>query len=645
MYIQLPQTDLPSTWTPTPVSHLPSWEDAKRIAIDVETCDPQLTKLGPGVRRGGYVVGISFAIEDGPAYYLPIRHAVGELLPEEQVWQYLRDQAKVFRGEVVGANLQYDLDYLWEKGVVFQGMHRDITVADPLIYELHFSYSLEAVSQRWGFQGKDESTLREAALRWGIDPQKKKKSDKVKANLWRLPAKHVAEYAISDVTLPLMVLRKQEQEIRNQDLGRVWELESKLLPVLLKMRRRGVRIDKDKLQYISDWAERVEAEEMAKLNGSHKVGPHDCMKAVLLAPILEEATGAKLPLTKHKKPKPRINADWLKAHPCREADALLRARQFNKLRTTFCKQVWEQLVGDRVHCSFNQSKVQKPMSDDTEGAAWGRCSSSNFNITNQPTRHPEYGQLWRSIFIPDEGKQWCCCDYSQQEPRLLVHFSCIMGYDGAEEAAERYRQGQCNYDAVARMVLDPEYDGDKRVRDRAKTLFLAKIYGLGQRRLCEDLGVPTQPRSFEKNGKTINYIGAGPEGQEILNRFRESFPFASLFDWEAKDRAKHRGWVKTIYGRRCRFLPDGRGGYMEGLTRKALNRIIQGSAGEQTKQAMVDADEKGLALQIMVHDELNKSVSSREEAEALSEVMVNAVRLRVPVVADVGLGPNWGEAK
>ena len=189
-------------WDIPEVSSLPSWSSAGRVAVDLETKDPNLTKLGPGVRRDGKVVGISFAIEDGPGFYLPIAHEGGDNLDPSKVWAYLRDQARTFRGDLVGANLQYDLDYLWENDVVFQPrFHRDVQIAEPLIDELQFEYGLNAIAARYNLVGKDEEALRHAAESFGVNPKKE---------LWKLPGRFVAQYAIQDVRLPLEILRQQD---------------------------------------------------------------------------------------------------------------------------------------------------------------------------------------------------------------------------------------------------------------------------------------------------------------------------------------------------------------------------------------------------------------------------------------------------
>jgi len=189
---------------------------------------------------------MSFAIEDGPAFYLPIRHASGENLPVENTLGYLREQASKFKGDIVGANLQYDLDFLAQEGVTFNPrFFRDVQIAEPLLDELQNSYSLNAIAERHGIPGKDQILLEQAAQAYGVNP---------KSGMWQLPPEYVGPYAEQDARLPLQLLSRQERRIDEEGLWGIYDLESRLLPVLVKMRRRGVRIDFDKLEYVENWS-------------------------------------------------------------------------------------------------------------------------------------------------------------------------------------------------------------------------------------------------------------------------------------------------------------------------------------------------------------------------------------------------------
>lgn len=642
-----------SYWQPPKLDTLPSWEGAKRVAVDCETRDPDLRKLGPGAGRrpNSYITGISFAIEDGPGGYLPIRHDGGDNLPVEAVLRYLRDQAAVFKGDIVGANLPYDLDFLASDGIEFKQARyfRDIQIADPLICELYDSYSMQAIAQRWGFSGKDEELLRLAAQDYRIDPKK---------DMWMLPARFVGAYAEEDTRLPLNILRRQEREIDEQNLWGVYNLESKLLPVLTKLRRRGVRIDLDRLDMIDRWALEQETEALAQvkhLTGiAVRVG--DVWKPETIAPALEYI-GVKLKKTSQGKP--NIDKELLASikHPV--ADALERARKVNKLRTTFGQSVRDHMVNGRLHCTFNQLRRQKDdEADGTAGAAYGRLSCEHPNLQQQPARD-EFATMWRAIYLPEEGEQWASNDYSQQEPRMAVHYACLArdlighhAWEKAIEARDKYRN-------------DPNTDNHQMMADMAgikrkdaKEIYLGLSYGMGGAKMCRKLGLPTMvavrgPRgqTFDVNseeGKRLAEQGArrweaaGPEGQALLDTFDQKVPFIKKLAKACEARAKAVGFITTLSGRRCRFPKDADGNF--DWTHKGLNRLIQGSSADQTKMAMVACDEAGLDIIIQVHDEIAFSVKSKEEAEHAAHIMRTCTPLELPSKVDVEMGVSWGHS-
>jgi DNA polymerase I-like protein with 3'-5' exonuclease and polymerase domains len=617
-----------SNWRPPRLSDLPQWNAAKRVAVDIETCDPMLTEMGPGVRRGGFIAGVSFALEDGPGFYLPIAHEGGGNLDREHVLSYVRDQAKAFTGSVVGCNLLYDLDYLAEARVTFDkaAWFRDAQVAEPLLDELQDTYNLDDIAKRWKFAGKEFNLMDEAIAAYGLKGRKGK-------HIWKLPARFVAEYAIQDCFLPLQLIRRQEREIVEQDLQGVYDLESKLLPVLLRMRRRGVRFSHERLAKVEQWSEEREKEALDivhQLTG-HRIGLGDVWAPEPFAKALKEI-GVVAPLT--DKGKPSITAEFLDGvkHPA--ADAMKRARQVNKLRSTFVQSIRNYAIGDRIHCVLNQLRKEKD-DGDIGGAAYGRCSSEHPNMQQQPARDPEMGPLWRSIYIPDEGGLWASADYSQQEPRLLTHYAELARCAGAAAAAQRYREDpkMDNHAMMAELTGLP--------RKQAKNIFLGKCYGMGGAKLCHDCGLPTEWIFSTRHGRMIEV--AGPEGKAILEQFDRRAPYVRKLADKCEQRAKENGYIITLSGRRCRFPKNDRGEF--DWCHKALNRLIQGGAGDQTKMAMVAADAAGFELQLQVHDELDQTVRDRAHAEALAEIMRNVVELRVPSRVDVEVGPSWGEAE
>lgn len=617
------------------------------MAIDIETHDPDLKKTGIGVRRNGRMIGVSFAIEydncpdlsTAPAFYLPFGHEGGDNIDQAQVLAYLKDQASTFRGDIVGANLQYDLDYLLQNGISFKPrFFRDVQIAEPLLYELHFSYSLQNTAERNGFEGKNETHLDQAAKMFGVDS---------KAGLWKLPARHVGPYAEVDARLPLRLIQVQERRIIKEDESdqrgaKLWDLyglESRLLPVLLKMRRHGVRIDFDQLDRVEATSIREEEDslaEMSRLSGV-RVAPADINRPTIVARAIETATGVKLPRTSKKQPSIAKDALAPIKHPV--VDLYQRARRFNKLRTTFVKSIREHQTNGRVHTSFHQLRREKDNGDEA-GAGPGRLSSGDPNLQNQPGQDPEIGPMWRAIYIPDDGAQWACLDFSQQEPRWCVHIAEVLNCVGAKEAANRYRADPKldNHTLMAELI---GWQG-KEGRTRAKRIFLGLCYGMGGAKLCREIGLPTEWITT-RQGRTIEV--AGPEGRAILDEFDHKLPFIREFASRAEAAAKKRGYIKTILGRRCHFEKNKFGGPGYDHTHKAGNNFIQGSSADQVKKAMVDADDAGIMLQLQVHDELDTSVQSPEEADRLAEIMRQAVPCNVPHRIEPKVVANWGLAK
>lgn len=664
------------------LSTLPEWSDYARIALDIETRDSDLTTLGPGVRRsGGFITGIAFACDDrtnhGPAFYLPIAHAGGGNYDNPAaVLAYFRHQAKHFRGEIVGANLQYDLDWLAEAGIEFQPrFFRDVQVSGPLLDVPDISgvpnlMSLNEQAKRAGLPGKDDSELAAWAAEHGLD---------LKKDMWKAPAARVAKYAVQDVRLPLQLLRRHERDIDDQELWRVYDLESRLLPVLVKMRRRGVRVDLSKLETIQERAQELEVRAMRQVSALSgvQVTCEDTNRSAALARCFENV-GQSVPFTVAKDPKPSIKAAWLAGLGTDLAKAILDARKWNKVRTTFCKSIREHTVNGRIHCTFNQLRQERETGE-TKGAAFGRLSSSDPNLQQQPARDPEIGPLWRSIYLPDDGGEWACLDFSSQEPRLITHYAELVGCQGGREAAEACRRDPDwdNHSMMASMMYDDfdaaalkEYDADGRptkrhkrmklLRGNAKTIFLGLCYGMGGGKLCKSLGLPTKSVVRDPNaqtwtiyevdsikGRELQKRGAKPfemaaeEGQALLDRFNSRVPYVKQLQRMVQNKAQKEGFIKTLLGRRCRFPRHPQTGRID-WAHKGLNRLIQGGSADQTKEAMVLADAAGVRLQLQVHDELDLTVWDRKEAEQLREIMEHAVELQVPTRCDIEIGPDWG---
>lgn len=630
--MQLPLFKPGSTWVPPNLAELPSWKGCPRIGLDLETNDPNLKKTGPSVRTGGYIAGYSFALEDGPSAYIPIQHFGGGNLDRHQALKYLRHQARYYKGIIVGANLSYDLDYLAEVGIVFpRATFRDVLIAEPLLDELQNDYSLDGVAKRRGFLGKNMGTLLAACRDYGL---KSPRSD-----LWKLPAKYVGEYGNEDAVLPLKVLRKQEREIDKRDMWGIYELECQLLPVLLRMRRRGVLIDQDALEKVRLWSLKEEAEQLALVTRATGIvmGLGDTEKKDIVVQVLHQigvtpgktATG-----------QPQINKDLFERidHPV--AKHLARARKVNKLRTTYVKSINAHMVKGRIHTTFNQLR-QTGKRGALVGGRFGRLSSCDPNLQAQPSRD-DFASLWRSIYIPDhKDQEWLCADYSQQEPRWLTHFAeltTVSKYNstilpGAKEFGDAYRN-------------DPKTDTHQMTADicsiprkPAKEIYLGICYGMGGATMSRKLSLPT--RWLDKGNRKIEIAGA--ETQGFIDAIDSKLPFVRLLAARCEATARERGYIVTILGRHCHFpeLPDGTYDWAY----KSLNRLVQGSSGDQTKKALVEVDRAGFELQLQVHDELDLGIDNRQQAYDIGEIMETCVPSSVPSRVDLEVGPSWGQIK
>lgn len=661
MIYQTPLVDPPSDWRPTPVSELPSWAGARRVGLDIETYDPELAKLGPGIwRPGNYVAGISFAIEDGPAFYLPVRH-LEDNLPADEVWRYLRDQAAAFEGTIVGANLgSYDLPWLGvAHGVRFPKAKRfaDVQNADPIIDERHWSYKLDDILKRWDIPGKNEDELRGAMIDWGLAVKKTSGKLDIKSRIAHLPARHAAAYAIDDAIRPLLALRRIEPVLDEQELWDAWDLECEVLPALARVYERGVRIDQDKLAKVDEWALAelnaqlgfVQRETGVDLWEDPGVKTRLAQKTAVLAVLRgRDVDIDRLPLTDGGKEKRKakeqltdqdrqITADVLASFGDPVCDALARGKKMDKLRGTFVAGIRDAITSDgRCHTQFNQTKRQERDDADPTGTITFRFSSKNPNLQNQPSRD-DFAAFYKEIFIPEEGHLWAKLDYSSQEPRFMVHYGVRAGIESAREMAERYRENP-DLDTYQRICDFANSRGIEIDRSTTKIIVLAQAYGQSEGALCQALGLPTEIREESWGKRRV----AGPEGRAFIDAINAAAPYVQQLAQGAKRYARRHGYVReTVTAGRLRFPPGRNGGW--DFTHKAFNKKVQGGAAKQTKRAFVELDRAGYAIHLQVHDELDPSVESVEHARAAAEIMMNCVPLEVPSMVDVLVGPSWGK--
>lgn len=622
-----------------PPSEFPNLASAKVIAIDCETKDVDLEEKGPGVRRGGHIVGLAVGTDDGGRWYFPMRHEVqSELnLDPAAVIRWARDNLCRDGQPKVGANLSYDLDYLYEAGVPVAGPFWDVQVAEPLLDENQFSYSLGSLAERHLGEAKKGD-----ALRAWIERAYRTKGEKYRGEIWRSPPSLVGPYAEGDADLPLRILAIQTPRLEAEGLGALWQIESKILPMMVKMRRRGVKVDLAKASQLDNELSTAVDSAQRRLNAS--AGRVVDVNAANSLKSLFDRVGVQYPLT--AKGNPSFTKDWLEHHPHPACMLITEVRTLTKLRDTFVRgYVLGQHINGRIHCQFNQLK-----GDDT-GTVSGRFSSSNPNLQNIPSRDKVWGPKIRSLFIPEEGEVWTKHDWSQIEYRFLAHYG--VG-DNAEVVRERYRN-------------DPSTDFHEMVmamtgldRKPAKNCNFGLVYGMGPPLLAAQLGLTLEDAI-----------------EQVFNPYHAEVPFVKATYERASARAMERGFIRTIGGRYARFnLYEERGRFNAGaerealpfeqasakwggkikraFTHKALNRLLQGSAADLMKAAMVAVDESGVGgvcgcPLLTVHDELDHShPDTKEGVEAMEEVkhiMETVMTLKVPIIAETESGPNWGEVE
>ena len=607
-----------SNWSVPAV--FPQFSETETIAVDLETYDPHLMTCGPGWATGrGHVVGIGIATDNWHGYF-PIRHEGGGNLDEALVLRWLKNTLSSEKREVIFHNSLYDVGWLRREGIIVKGKILDTIVAAPLVNENRYSYSLDNLGEFYCNEKKDESLLQDAALAFGVNP---------KSEMYKLHAKYVGPYGEQDAVLTLRLWKKLKLEIAEQNLEKILDMECRLIPLLLEMRWRGVRVDEEKADSVSKALSLQEQKIMVEIKRQYGDEVNLWANASLQS-IFEKN---KIWFPRTAKGMPSFQRDWLEGHDHELPQLIVKARKLNKARTTFIdKMIKDHCFNGRIHAEAHA------MRNDRGGTVSGRFSYSNPNLQQVPARDPEIGNLIRSLFIPEEGCQWGVFDYSQQEPRLTVHYADQMNLNGAENAVSQYRDDNADFhQIVADMAKIP--------RKQAKTINLGLSYGMGKEKLIKELGLDDT------------------EAENLFQQYHANVPFIRALQDQCARVAMDRGFIKTFAGRRCRFdlwesryertlplpLEEAKEKYGDNLKRsytyKALNRLIQGSAADMTKLAMLGLWEEGIVPHLQVHDEVDISIENTEQANTVARIMETCVELAVPLLVDMELGTSWGETK
>ena len=630
-----------------PPEHLPDLSGEKIIAVDVETRDPHLRDLGPGwAREDGNLIGIAVAASEWSAY-LPIAHEGGGNMAKDIVLRWLQDQLN-HGMSVVFHNAQYDLGWLLTEGIEVKGKILDTMIAAPLLDENRFSYSLNALGATYLGQRKAEEELRRAASQHGVD---------AKAEMWKLPAERVAGYAEMDASLTFRLWDVLHRKLIEDDCERILDVELSLLPMIFEMKKRGVKVDVDRAEQTKDFLEGKEKKLLKEIKDETDVHLEP-WNAKSLAMVFD-SLGLGYERTA-KSDAPSFTKHFLKTHDHPIAHKILEIREYNKANTTFVDTILNHQHNGRIHCQFNQLR------SDEGGTVSGRFSSSNPNLQQVPSRHPEIKKLIRGLFVPEDGCRWGSFDYSAQEPRWLMHYASLTpatrDNEKVQEIVGLYQKDDLDFHQLVADMANVE-------RNHAKTINLGIMYGMGIGKLAQTLGdIP-----FE-------------EAKSLRNEYDEKVPFIRGLASSVMDIASKRTEIRTLLGRKCRFPMRELKGYSKerkapihvdrleerwrdvlntpvedrdknwksldpdryqvAFVYKALNRLIQASAADQTKQAMKDCMDRGHWPMLTVHDELCFSIESDEQVEEIRSLMENCTPgLTIPSRVDVGLGENWGSAK
>jgi DNA polymerase I-like protein with 3'-5' exonuclease and polymerase domains len=381
----------------------PDLSKAKYIAIDLETRDPDLKTKGSGAIIGhGEIIGIAVAVEGWSGYY-PIAHREGNL-DKTIVLEWFKevcatDAAKIFH------NAMYDVCWIRAAGIHINGHIVDTMVMASLIDENRFSYTLNSIGYEYLREVKDERGLKEAAEAAGVD---------AKSEMYKLPAMYVGSYAEKDAELTLELFKVLSREINKQNLTEIFDLETQLFPCLIDMKFKGVRVDVESAHKLK---EKLSTQEKILLREVQQGTGIDTQiwAAKSIAKVFQKLN---LPYELTEKTQaPSFTKNFLQEHKHPLVQKIAKARELNKAHTTFIDTILKHSHKGRIHADIN------PIRSDQGGTVTGRFSYSNPNLQQIPARNKELGPMIRGLFLPEENHTWGCFDYSQQEPRLVVHYA------------------------------------------------------------------------------------------------------------------------------------------------------------------------------------------------------------------------------
>lgn len=637
---QLPMDFLlpPTSWV-APTS-LPDLSGAGLVALDLETRDDGLKhKRGPGWVYGmGWVCGIAYATDTGESGYLPIRHPDTQCMDAGQVYGWL---GRIFRSKrCIFHRAIYDLGWISKEApeIGLPDMLEDTMVLEYTLDENQLTYNLDDTCARRGIKGKDEALLRQAAEAHGCDP---------KSDMWRLPGRYVGPYATQDAVATVQLFRKLHPMLEAQDCTAAYRLETDLVPLILHMRRKGIRIDEERAPQVRSRLLQERNMHLSILSEKLQIGRPIEMGDVNSPQFLEKIFRSEnLPVPRTAKGNPSFKTEEIEKLDHWLPEQVTGARKMND--------AGEKFVGNYVMGFTHMGRIHAeihPTKSDDGGTRTTRMAYSDPPLQQMPSRNDKIKKMIRGLFLPEEGKIWGALDYSQQEYRLIVHFAALCRIVGVEEAVRMYRENpNTDFHTLAAELT-------KLPRRRAKDVNFAKAFGAGV------------PKFALMTGMTLE------EAASVMEQYDDLLPFVKGLAQFVSNRAQNKGYIRLLDGARSRYErwePSWQDGeylapcsmeeaqrrvrdanspwYKKRLKRamvhKAMNSLIQGSAARQTKLVMRELWRAGIPPIIQLHDELDFDFGPEERgrAEEAQCIMIETVRLEVPVVVDAEWGVCWGTA-
>ena len=638
------------------------------VAVDIETYDPNLKTKGLGaIRNDGFICGIAVATEKDTAYF-PLQHSDTDIDPGRinKIWDVLNE--KIFQNENITKvfhNAMYDVCWIRSvTGKMMKGKIVDTMIAASVIDENRFRYSLDSLSKDYLNDSKYKYDLQQKTLEWSGGTVKDPMT-----NMHKLPASIVKEYAKQDVDLTFKLWnlfnKKIDEVLYTKDDGeqktcrQIFELETKLFLCLVDMKFKGVRIDVEKATAFGKHLKK-RRDQIVKAIESITTIKVDIWAAASIKNLLDHLCIKDYKVTPKSK-MPQLPKDYLKTHNNKCLRMIAKAREYDKAVNTFIDGLLGYVHEGRIHADINQIR------SDSGGTVTGRFSMSNPNLQQIPSKG-YIGKKMRELFIPDEGYKWGSFDYSQQEPRIVVHYAIKLGLPGTETLQEEFDKDDADFHQIVAEMANIS-------RKQAKTINLGLFYGMGKIKLQKELGLDQS------------------KARALFNEYHSRVPFVRDLSQQLIQFAKENRLLFTLHDRFCRFdkwettnkewnpetnrfnevplyteaqareafkgemldkfkenkIDPNYMDYFEryytpAFTYKALNRLIQGSAADMTKKAMVDLYEKGIIPHIQIHDELCFSTTDHE-SEMIRETMEQTIPLEVKNKVDYESGPNWGTIK